>query len=52
MALCRSLLMEVFYEFKLRVYCMIINSPYWHAKSYKMSGYYAEVRDERIRNRE
>lgn len=23
-----------------------------HAKSYKMSGYYAEVRDERIRNRE
>jgi len=24
LALCRSLLMEVFYEFTLRVYCMII----------------------------
>ena len=28
LALCRSLFMEVFYEFKLRLYCMIINSPY------------------------
>ena len=25
MALCRSLLMEVFYEFNLRIYCMIKN---------------------------
>lgn len=27
MELYRSLLMEVFYEFNLRVYCMIINFP-------------------------
>ena len=27
LALCRSLLMEVFYEFNLLVYCMIINFP-------------------------